>query len=197
MVNLEDLKKFDIKSIEPAKIVSLVLGKKELLVQVVLVGISVTILISMIGGYFSQQKQYREDAQKLNEKIDIIQSFESGNKKIKHFLSTVPKGMTEDQFSSQITDYAAQSNTVIDSFSPGPDMSNGLSSALTVQINLRAQSYKDFLMFIKSLEQAPFSLRIDSCSLSMGNTSGSLMSGSDNNSINAVIQISSVILNDK
>ena len=81
------------------------------------------------------------------------------------------------------------------SFSPGQKKSEGSSDILSARLVVRARSYKDFVQFIKTIEDAPYSLRIDSCSLSsVGGESvfGSEKKMDDDNMREAQIEMSSV-----
>ena len=161
MITLEELQKADLK-----KLIKTVLEKKDVLAQVVVAGISIVVLIAILGN--PQGGQYRQEIQQLNAKISVIHDYEQGLKDQKLFLAALPKELDEDQFSAQIVDYASQSHVNILAFSPTGKKEEGLaklSTVSTLQINIHVDKYKDFLMFLKNIEGSPFALRIDSCFL--------------------------------
>jgi len=87
-MDLSDLKKIDLKNIDlkdfdASKVVPLLLEKKELLAQVVVVVVSIVIGISIVGNYFAQDKKYREDLAKLKAKSEAIDTYEGIVKKTK------------------------------------------------------------------------------------------------------------------
>ena len=159
MITLEN-----IKNLDAGKIMQVALQKKDLLAQVAVVVISAIALVSMVTN--PQKQEYRQEIQDLKEKLDVMRLYDQGLKNSKLFLAGLPKGLSEEDFSSNILDYASRNHISILSFSPGSGKEEGLSKLATLQISVHAGTYKDFLAFVNAIEEAPFALRIDSCTLS-------------------------------
>ena len=190
MMSLEDLKKFDLKSIDINKAAALLLEKKEILAQVVVLAVSVLMLVGLLSGAHARTQQYRQEIDELHAKSGVMQSYENGLKKMESFLAGLPGELDEEQFSSLIADLAAQNNVGIVSFSPGQKISENFSDTLSARVVVRAGAYKNLLYFIKAMEDDPHSLRIDACSLSVTSNPG--RRGGDDRAIEAQIEIASV-----
>ncbi len=196
-MDLSDLKKIDLKNIDlkdfdASKVVPLLLEKKELLAQVVVVVVSIVIGISIVGNYFAQDKKYREDLAKLKAKSEAIDTYEGIVKKTKIYFKAVPKALDEDELSSMVAEYAAKDNISILSFSPGQKKTEGLSEVITVHLSVRTNTYKDLLSFINSIEKGSFPIRIDSCSIVPEHIQESNNKNKQDNSMEAQIDLSSV-----
>src|SRR5262249_33311311 len=138
-------------------------------------------------GYFDQHEEFQSEVQKIKAKLEVITSHSEGLKKIKSFLDGLPKQLDEEQFSTQIAEYAGQTNVSILSFSPGTKQAEGWSEVSSLQFNGHSEKYQDFLQFLQLVEKSPFTLRVDSCVLT--STKDSIGSGGG---VSAIIQLSSV-----
>ena len=69
-----------------------------------------------------------------------------------------------------------------------------LTDTITVRMSIRANGYKDFVLFVKAIEKAPFALRVDSCLVSsQGSVSRPANKSNDqDNAIEAQMEIASV-----
>ena len=191
MADLEKLKNIDWKNVDLNKIVQLLTDKKSSLAKAAVAVIFIGILIVLVHDYRVQGKDLREQLGKLEEKIDAVEMYGNGRKKMQAFLEALPKPLDEDQLSSQITDYAAQNNVLVLSFSPGQKRAENLVEIITARMSVRVERYQDFLMFLKTIENSPFNLRIDSCFISMGAAKTAMMN-QQSNAIEAQMEISSV-----
>ena len=194
MFDLEKLKKIDLKNIDINKILPLLLEQKEFFAQIVVVIVSVLTMIGILSGYRVQNQQYHREFQQLKDKAQIVQDYEGGMKKMKAFLAALPKELDEGQIASQIADYAAQNNVAILSFAPSQKKTENLTDTITVRMSIRANGYKDFVLFVKAIEKAPFALRVDSCLVSsQGSVSRPANKSNDqDNAIEAQMEIASV-----
>jgi hypothetical protein len=181
MITIEELKKIDLKNIDVVKLKALFLEKKDSLAQAAVILLTIFLLISFIKGYFKSTAEVNAEIKQLNEKVEYLSSLESSKKQIGKYLNAVPKSIDEDELSSQIADFASQNKITILSFSPGQKTEDEKSVTMKGRFDTQASSYKDFLSFLKALEDAPFALRVDSCSVTQ--IAGNISSGIEYSSV--------------
>lgn len=188
MADLKDLQ--NLKNLNYEEIAQTVLQKKELLSQVVVGTVSLLLLIVFVKGYFDRRQKYQEEIDQLNAKIEVIQIHDEGVSKIKSFLAAQPKALDDDHFSSLLAEYASQAQVSIVSFSPEGKQVEDMKDVLSGKVSVRAQTYKDFLSFLKLIESSPSALKVDSCNVSPKRQTGS----NTNLGIEAQMQVSSVTI---
>ncbi len=189
-MNFNDFKNLDLKSIDYEALLEKLAAKKQVLVQVGILILSSVFLIVLVNAYCVQSDQYQQSIKKLNAKIGAVESYESSIKKLRGFLSHLPDALDEDALSAQIADLAVANNVAVTGFSPGGKKSDLVSEAISIGLEVRADTYKDFLFFLKALENAPFALRIDSAKLT-----GPQGAGTETQVIKAHLEVSTVKLN--
>lgn len=196
MIDLNSLKNIDFKNFDlQKKIIPLLLQNKDLLAQVVVVGLTVLILFLTIGRFGIDSKQYSDNLADLKNKTEVIQDLKSETTKSKQFFSNLPKNLDEDQFSSLISDYATQSKIAILTFAPALKKTEGPAEISVIRMTVKAKSYNDFLFFVKTLEQSAYKLRIDVITLTSDATSSSSANGEQDGSLQIQLEVSSVVLN--
>ena len=176
-MNFSDLSQIDWKNIDLAKVLQGLIEKKELFLQVILSGITVIALISIFNDYRKQSEKYHQEIRQLHEKSKLIGKHNEVLKRLNAFLSGLPKELDEDQFSDRILDYAAQNNLAIVSIVPGQKRAENLHDVYKSRLSMRANDYKDVLLFIKAVESSPYALKVDSCQIITQDRSRDVKSG--------------------
>ena len=109
-------------------------------------------------------------------------------------MSQFPKVIEKEKLIDKLSEYARDNNIQVSSFSPINETEAEFAKTQTIKINVSSESYKDLVMFIKSIETAPFSIRVDhwvgQLSSSFQNDPGDKPS----NAVEAEVEISSVKL---
>jgi hypothetical protein len=166
-MNINELKNIDFKNLDYKKILELVTAKKALVIQIVVGVVLLVSLTAMLNDYRVHSEEYNQQIQTLKMNADTARVYAKSMRETKIFLSNVPEALDEEQFSSQIADYANASNVKIIGFRHGPKKGDKQKETMPASVDITAPSYQDFLVFIKTLEESPHSLNVDKCFLSL------------------------------
>lgn len=171
-MNINDLKNIDLNNLDLKKIKAFAVQNKQFLAKVGVVLVSLFLLMSMIGGYRDQVETIKTEMTDLGNKVKVIADYEEVLKKSQDYYKGLPKKLDEDQISNELSDYASKSNIVISSLSQGDKKVDSFSSQINTQIGFSFTRYTDFLNFVKSVDDSPYSLKITSCALKQNESTG-------------------------
>ncbi len=188
-MNIQDLMKLDLQKIDLNKLIKLLLDQKQLLVQLIVIAAFIMTLIGLAGLYQEQKTQTQQQTQEFNSKIEVIKEYENVLKQLKSAESVFPQEIDEDQISSEVSDYATQTQVNILSFSSGARKSENLSDVISFQISVKAKTYKSFLAFLQAIESSPYALKVEACSIVPIRGDSTESAGADNDNQDMDVQM--------
>jgi len=132
----------------------------------IIVTVIVTITVVFLLFYFSKRPQKIQalsaEIQTLEEQIKAIEDYEARKEELDTFLNDIPETITADDLRKLLNDFAVKNEVYIDSFSPARRTEEDLYETISFEINVSADEYRNAVLFIRDLENAPFGIRIDS-----------------------------------
>ena len=164
-MDIERLKKLDLKSFDARKAIASLLAQKELLAQVVVVVCAILGVLFLAHSFMTQNAEYHRQTEALNKKIGLIDDYNGTTKKIKKFLGKVPQGLSDSLLPVRVTEMAVQNHVRVASYTPVVKKEEGVSKAVSGTVMVSAGSYKDFLRFLNSIEESNFALKVESVRL--------------------------------
>lgn len=169
MKNIGDLKEFtnrlkeyNVNAVEINRIKNEILGKKNILICVGIVVVSLMISSNMLKDRGEKTKKYQSDIEKLEEKVAAMEEFDKVHAELQTYLNSLDEGAGD--FSSLITtvnEIAINNNIQILAFTPQRDTSNDFYSQISASLNIASQEYADIGFFIHELETAKKNIRIE------------------------------------
>ena len=154
--------KIDLKNLDINQLKQELVGRKTTVINaLVIVGV-VVILGCMLNNYRIHVSSLENQIVQMRAKMQVIATYQTGEKELKDFLLSLSKGLKRDKVISQMADYAAASHVSILSFSPGKVRDLGMYELVRVRLSIKANSYKDVLLFLRSIEKSPYVLRVES-----------------------------------
>ncbi len=183
--NFDQLK--DLKNLDINKVLQILSARKTKAMIAGFAAVTVIGGLMVFNGYRERVAGYQRQMQDLQDKMDVIRRHERSLKALKVFWAALPGELEDNKLIIQLTEYAVKNNVDIIDYVPDQSKNEKLYDSSRVRLNVRAGSFGDLLAFVRTIERAPYSLRVES--FSSGLKSGAGVSGQ---SATADITISSV-----
>ncbi len=169
-MNINDLTKMDLKNIDLTKVIAYLGIHTDALIRMAIVVVTVLGGFRLVEQYLEQTKVFSVQITEMEEKLMQVMSYEKSVNGLKLFWEKAPKPINDDALVNYMTDLATKNNLEILSFSPGQVTSDKFYTANKIKFKLKAREYKDFVLFVRSVENSGFALRAEavSCSLEQG-----------------------------
>ncbi|MBU0469165.1 MAG: hypothetical protein KKD07_07215 [Candidatus Omnitrophica bacterium] len=192
-IKIEDLKNIDVNDIKD-------FFQKRLDISIIILLI-IVILFVIIGIRGSEKKDLlKTEAQvtEMKEKLEAAENYKLTQANYDRFINNFPKSINNDQLSDKISELAAQNDVLILTFSPQNTKISDIIEFSTVSISITSEKYENIIAFTNSIENSPYSLRIEKW---LGKSKVEEFKGTQANTnkdlILAEIEIGSVVLKDE
>ena len=136
-------------------------NQNTLLKGVLIVG-AIALAVVMFNDHRQKDAALHARMTLLQQKLDTIKSRDAAVKGLTDFKASIPQKINEFQLITLISDYTKLYNISISSFTPAESKDMGLFDQVNVVFDLRADSYKDMMLFLRKIEKSTYSLRINS-----------------------------------
>ena len=160
-MNLADLKNIDLKKIDIAKIRSDILKRQDMAINYAAVFLTIFIMFKIFSGQQEQVQNLKIQITQMEKKITAIAKHDKALKELNALVDSLPAGIPESALIDKVTDFAEKSNIHIVTFSPTETEENGFYKQSRVSLQISADYYKDFLRFIRDIENSSLNLRVD------------------------------------
>lgn len=212
-MDIKKLQNIDIKQvIEYARSLNIeqireaVQTRPDLIIKVVLIGLTLFSSMRILGSYSGTARKLGTEIKTMQEKLDAIEESKRIQKEYDDFTANFPESILPDQLISTLSDFAARHNVQILSFNPTTQpvqQKDAFMELASVEIHVASERYEDLVLFIKDIEDAPYTLRVDQLSGQMGTKTtarqtrqGKTARPQEQKLIEAKIEIGSVKLKD-
>ena len=163
-MKLQDFKKIDIndlKNLDFAKILEEILAKPDMAANAALVILSLFVMFQIFNGRQGEIKTLKGKLEQLEKKGAVIETYHATQKQFTAFISNLPKGVPEDTVIEKLTDFAANHDVQILSFSPAKMESKKFYDKVIVNLNIISKNYKNLCLFVNDIENSPYALRLE------------------------------------
>ena len=186
-ITIEDLKKINVDQIKAyAK------AKPDILIKIVLIVIALFATIYIYKSYREKLTAITEETERLNNKLKIADTQKIVQKNYDEFMGQFPKVIEKEKLIDKLSEYARENNIQVSSFSPIKETEAEHTKTQALKINITSDNYKDLILFIKSIETAPFSIRVDRWAGQMSPTSKAESGAKSATTVEAEVEISSI-----
>ena len=184
MIDLNKLNsQFDLKSLDIAQIINLVITYQKYIKIAFLVG-SLFIAWKMFSEHHVKEMAIRAQISQEQAKIDVIKGRDAAVKNLTDFKSSIPKELNVFDVITSISNDARSSGAIISSYVPSQSRDVGLYDVITVHFDVISNTFKDMMLFLRKIEKSKFPFRINSWSGHEG----------DNGKITFTVEISAVLI---
>ncbi len=170
-----DISKMDIKDLQNInyqKVLTDIRKKPDLAISIAFPLIAIFICFHLFTKSQADSKALSNKNVEMEEKLKIVTEYRQTEDALKEFIKNQPAELSENQFYNMITDFAAQNNVKVESFTPSQNKTDPTYDLTSINLKANAKNYNDVAHFIKSIENAPANIRIDSWTANMGPLQG-------------------------
>lgn len=154
-ININDLQNIDARQLSDMlrQCIDIVLN-----ITLVLVTMVATVLIVKGSGKRSEMLTW--EIKQLEERGEAVKESERLKGEYAAFLKSFPEPILTDQLVNKLSEFAADRQVQILSFSPVKEKSDSYIKVAGVQINVSSDNYKNIVLFMKDVEDAPYALQV-------------------------------------
>jgi len=163
MADLEKLTS-QLQSMDMAQFADALTENQNTLFKGILVVGSVALGVMMFNDHHAKEIALKTKMTQMQQKLDTIKSRDAAIKDLDDFKASIPKKINEFELITLISDYTKIYNITISSLTPAESKDMGLFDLINVSFDLKADNYKDMMLFLREIEKSNFSLRINSWS---------------------------------
>jgi Tfp pilus assembly protein PilO len=166
--DFKKLNEIDVKDVNWTALKEKFLERKELLVMVGCIVVTLFLLMSTVGKRIDESKDLKSRIVSMEEKIGFIKEHDAVKDAIAKYVRNFPETIAEDKMISMLTDLAVKYGVTINSFSPGTRVEEGLYSRTSIQLNLSTKDYRNVVFMVGEIENDPRAIRIDQLTFETG-----------------------------
>jgi len=176
-MNLDKIKEFlaalrninikDLQNIDAQQVGDMLRQRVDIILNIGLVVVTLVATASIAKGHGKKVETLTWEIKQMEERMEAVK--ESQRLKDEHsaFLEHFPAAIVTDQLTNKLSEFAANRQVQILSFSPGKEKSDDYIKVSGVQINVASDSFKNIVLFMKDVEDAPYALRVGQWSAKM------------------------------
>lgn len=170
-----DISKMDIKDLQNInyqKVLTDIRKKPDLAISIAFPLIAVFICFHLFTKSQTDSRALSNKNAEMEEKLKILTEYRQSDNELKEFIENQPAELSENQFYNMITDFAAQNNVKVESFTPSQNKADPTYDLTSINLKANAKNFNDVGHFIKNIENAPANIRIDNWTATMGPLQG-------------------------
>jgi len=164
-MNIKDLGQIDInslKNIDIEQIKDFIRTRPDIFIISLLAIITISASIFIFSGQKNKAGQYSKDIQVLKEKLEAAELNKNVEKEYREFVDSFPEATTVDNMIYKISEFAQNRDINIETSSPAKNKSNTLWEQFSIELSVTSTDYKNLVLFLKDIEDAPYAIRIES-----------------------------------
>lgn len=157
----------DLQNIDARQLGYMVRQHVDMILNIVLILGTIAVTVYVFKGYSKRSQTLALESTKMQERVEVSKESERLHKDYDAFVDGFPKFIVTDQLINKLSEFAAYRHVQILSFSPAKEKADDYIKVARVQINVAADDYKDMILFMKDIEDAPYALRVERWSAKM------------------------------
>ena len=197
-IDAKDLKKIDfskLKEINLDRIREELTTKPKILINSIFILAAVIVSMYSLNYYLRESGVIAQEIVSLNQKLEIISAKKTVDVQYAKFLSELPEIIPNNQLIGKISDFAEKTKINIISFSPVRSIESEYVNQYIVNLSIKAAAFQDLVNFLNTIENSKYTLKVNKCSARVNPQYIRDYQGEEEVPIDAVIEISSIKLN--
>jgi len=161
-ININDLKEIDFEDIK-----SRILGRPDLLINILLIGLTIFASLFFYTSHKKKSDELKEEVETLEEKLEVVNAHKKVKSQYNKFVEEFPESLNIDQLSNTISNIAVTHNVQILKFSPLKSVKNDYFTVEGIDVSIQTPDYFNIINFIQDIEESPYTIRLEELSGSM------------------------------
>ena len=157
----------DLQNIDARQVVEMVRQRLDIVINGVLIFVTVIVMVNVVRGNGKKLTVLAWEATQMQERLDAVKESERLRGEYEVFMRNFPRSILTDQLISKLSEFAAYRHVQILAFSPVKEKGDDYIQVAGVQINVAAEDYKNIVLFMKDIEDAPYALLVEQWSAKM------------------------------
>ena len=167
VASLRNINISDLQNIDAQQIVDMLRQRVDIVLNITLVLVTMVTTVLIVKGSGKRSEMLTWEIKQLEERVEAVKESERLKGEYSAFLESFPKPILTDQLIDKFSEFAADRQVRILSFSPVKEKSDNYIKVAGVQINVSSDSYKNIVLFMKDVEDAPYALQVGQWSAKM------------------------------
>lgn len=161
-VNIRDLQNIDARELG-----EMLRQRIDIVLNVVLVLVTIAATVGIVKGYGKKAQALALEITQMQDRAGAVKESQRLKGEYAALFESFPKPILADQLMNKLSGFAAYRQVQVLSFSPAKEKGGDYITVAGIQINVAAEDYKNIVLFMKDIEDAPYALRVKQWSARM------------------------------
>lgn len=150
----------DLKNIDFSRSKEWLQSQPGVMINSLLIIITIVIVFSAYSKNRESAKLLQKEYVQLKEKLEVLDGFNTTEKKYKSFTKNLPQTIDKDELITVLSEFAISRKVRILSFSPAREDSNNFVKVTSVELKIASEDYASILLFMHDIESSSYLIRI-------------------------------------
>lgn len=193
--SLRNFNVMDLQNIDARQVAEMLRQRLDIVLNVFLILVTVLATSGIVAGCHKRSQAMTWEIKQMQERLDTVKESQGIKGEYAKFLEHFPKSILTDQLINKLSEFATYRQVQIVSFSPLKEKGDEYIAVAGVQLNIVSANYKNIILFMRDIEDAPYPLRVDRWSAKMKDQKDNeKMSEIKKQTVEANMEISSIRL---
>ncbi len=157
----------DLQNIDAQQLGDMLRQRIDIALNITLVLVTVVATVLIVNGSGKRSEMLTWEIKQFEDRGAAVKESERLKGEYSAFLKSFPGSIVTDQLINKLSEFAADRQVQILSFSPVKEKSDNYIKVAGVQINIASSDYKNIVLFMKDVEDAPYALQVGQWSAKM------------------------------
>lgn len=158
---LKNIDAKDLQNIDTERIKNFLRQKMDILIIGSLVFVAIIFSFNVLQSYGKKMKVLKWDVSKMQERVDAAEESEKLQKEYTAFMTKFPQSILTGKLIGKLSEFAANRDIQILAFAPDKEKSDEYVEVARVKINVSSKDYKRLVLFMRDIEDAPYTMRVE------------------------------------
>lgn len=165
--SLRDFNVKDLQNIDARQIAGMLRQRLDIVLNIFLILVTVLATSGIVASCRRRSQTMTWEIKQMQERLEAVKESQSIKGEYAEFLEHFPKSILTGQLINKLSEFAAHRQVQILSFSPLKEKGDDYITVTGAQLNIVSANYKNIILFMKDIEDAPYPLRVDRWSAKM------------------------------
>lgn len=160
VASLRNININDLQNIDARQLSDMLRQRIDIVLNITLVLVTMVATVLIVKGSGKRSEMLTWEIKQLEERGEAVKESERLKGEYAAFLKSFPEPILTDQLVNKLSEFAADRQVQILSLSPVKEKSDSYIKVAGVQINVSSDNYKNIVLFMKDVEEAPYALQV-------------------------------------
>lgn len=167
VASLRNINIKDLQNIDAQQLGDMLRQRVDIVLNITLVLVTMAATVLIVKGSGKRSEMLTWEIKQLEERGEAVKESERLKGEYSAFLKSFPEPILTDQLINKLSEFAADRQIQILSFSPVKEKSDNYIKVAGVRINVSSDSYKNIVLFMKDVGDAHYALQVGQWSAKM------------------------------